>query len=115
MAEIRPLTPDDQRPLERFLLAHPNTTMFLRSNLLAAGLVDHGERQEGTYVAAFDGSQVLAVVAHYWNGNLVVEAPVELEALVHAAVRASGREVRGFIGPHAQAVAARACTGIDLR
>jgi predicted GNAT family acetyltransferase len=38
-------------------------------------------------------------VAHYWNGNLILQAPQFLQALVQASLRASRRTLRGLIGP----------------
>ena len=81
--------------------------MFLRSNLKKAGLVDHGGRYEGTYAAAFEDHAIVAVAAHCWNGNILVQAPVAVCEVAEVAVQASGRTVRGFIGPWEQAVATR--------
>ena len=75
--DVRLLGPDDRDALERFLLAHADSSLFLRSNVRAAGLVDDGRPFSGTYAGAFDGG-LRAVAAHYWNGNVIVQAPVAL-------------------------------------
>ena len=112
MESIRILKAGDEARVEDFCARHPDTTLFFRSNALAAGLEDRGERLQGTYVAAFEDERVVALAAHFWNENVILEAPIALEAVVAEAVRASGRAVRGFIGPHDQALAARSCLGL---
>jgi predicted GNAT family acetyltransferase len=79
---LRTLQPGDEGVLETFLSQYPDTSMFLRSNLRDAGLVDYGARFQGTYVAAIEDEVVTAVAAHYWNGMIVVQAPIHLEAVV---------------------------------
>ena len=49
-----------------------------------AGLVDTGQRFEGTYAAAFEGEAIAGVVALFWNGSLVYQAPNHLSALQEA-------------------------------
>lgn len=83
--------------------------MFLRANARAAGLVDRGERLQGTYVAAIVGREIVSVAAHFWNGMLILQAPDPdaLEAVARAAVLRSARELSGLAGPRAQVEAAR--------
>jgi predicted GNAT family acetyltransferase len=107
MPEIRVLQPGDEPILEAFLLPRIETSMFLLGNMRSAGLMDSGEFLQGIYVAAFDGEGIVGVVAHYWNHNLVVQAPVQLEALCRAAIEASKRSVRGILGPAGQVQAAK--------
>ncbi len=102
IAEIRVLGPGDEGLLETFLLPRVDTSMFLIGNMRTVGLLDSGRRYEGTYVAAFQSGEILGVVAHYWNQNLIVQAPDKLEALWPAAVVASGRPVKGVLGPKDQ-------------
>jgi predicted GNAT family acetyltransferase len=105
MADIRILGPDDQPALEAFALPRVETSMFLLGNSRAAGLVDRGERLQGTYAAAFEGGAIAGVAAHFWNGNLVLQAPVHLSELWRAATVASARGLQGLIGPTAQVAA----------
>lgn len=107
MTEIRVLQPGDEASLEAFLLPRIETSMFLLGNLRTAGLLDGGEFLQGTYVAAWDGDQIRGAVAHYWNDNLVVQAPVGVESLCEAAIEASGRRVGGVLGPAGQVQAAK--------
>jgi ribosomal protein S18 acetylase RimI-like enzyme len=112
--EIRLLTSsDDQARLESFLDRHIETSVFLRSNVMAAGLVDRGEPLQATYVAAFAQSDVVGVAAHSWNGNILVQAPTALEDVVRQAVKRSGRAVNGIIGPYQQVVSARTALGLN--
>jgi predicted GNAT family acetyltransferase len=104
---IRVLKPGDEAALEAFLLPRVESSMFLIGNMRAVGLTDHGQTYEGTYAAAFQDGEIVGVVAHYWNRNLVFQAPVHLEALCTAAVEGSGRAVQGLIGPSDQVGVAR--------
>jgi RimJ/RimL family protein N-acetyltransferase len=111
--KLRLLTPDDRGALENFLLPRVETSMFLIGNMRAAGLVDRGEPFQGTYVGAFEGHALTAVVAHYWNGNLVLQAPLRLPDLWRAAVALSRRPVAGLIGPPDQVQAV--CNDLALQ
>ena len=102
VSQIRVLRSGDESALEAFLLPRIETSMFLLGNMRAAGLEDGGEHLQGTYAAAFDGDQIVGVVAHYWNDNLILQAPVKIDALCHAAIEASGRKLMGLLGPAAQ-------------
>src|SRR5438034_5138378 len=88
--------------------------MFLRSDARSAGLTDRGQPMQATYVAALDGGRIAGVVAHCWNGMVLVQAPEGAHAAAAAreAVRRSGRTVTGFSGPWHQVVAARAALGL---
>jgi ribosomal protein S18 acetylase RimI-like enzyme len=113
-APVRLLAPGDEPLLAAFFARHPDTTLFLQSNSAAAGLVDRGEPQQGSYAGAFDRDGALVAVAcHCWNGNLLLEAPEALAAVAGAAVAASGRAVTGLIGRDAQARAARRVLGLE--
>jgi GNAT superfamily N-acetyltransferase len=109
---IRILGSADRDALEQFLQLHADSSMFLRANARNGGLVDHGERYQGTYAAAIDGDRIAAVAAHWWNSLVSVQAPVHGPDVVRAAVRASGRAVTGINGPWAHAVAAREALGL---
>lgn len=112
---IRALGAGDEPALEAFLVRHADSSMFLRSNSLAAGLVYDGKPLQAQYVAAFDGDRIVAVAAHCWNSVLLVQAPVDVAGVARAAVRQSRRPVAGLSGPADQVVAARAALGFDDR
>jgi len=104
---IRLLVPDDRETLAAFLATHADSSLFLRSNLRAVGIVDRGETYHATWAGAFDGDALVATAAHCWNGNVLVQAPVALPSVVTAAVAGSGRRVTGILGSWAQLVATR--------
>jgi len=113
MPELRVLRPGDEVVLDAFLARHADSSMFLRSNARAAGLVDRGEPGQGTYVAAFEHGVIVGVAAHCWNGMVLVQAPGHVATLAREAVRRSGRTVAGFSGPWDQVVAARHALGLS--
>ncbi|RIL05871.1 MAG: GNAT family N-acetyltransferase, partial [Proteobacteria bacterium] len=112
MIEVRILAPDDEPLLADFFARHPDTTLFFQNNVAATGVSDRGIPYSGTYAAAFEDGALAALAAHYWQGNLVVEAPRHLEAVVRAAVAASGRAITGLLGPWSQVIAARRALGL---
>lgn len=109
---IRILGEGDEPRLDRFLMRHADSSLFLRSNLRIAGLVDRGQALQGTYAAALRQGEVVAVVGHFWNENLILQAPEQAAELAIAAVRASRRRLGGLIGPHEQVMAARRGLGL---
>jgi len=112
VTEVRVLQPGDEAALEAFLLPRIETSMFLLGNMRAVGLVDRGEHLQGTYVAALEDDQIVGVAAHYWSATLIVQAPVQVEALCRAAIGASGRRVGGVLGPAAQVQTAKDALGL---
>ena len=75
---IRILKPGDEAALEAFLLPRVETSMFLIGNMRMAGLANRRAAYTGAYAAAFEEEHIVGVVAHYWNDNLVLQAPVHL-------------------------------------
>ena len=104
--QIHILHPGDESRLKAFLRPHVDSSMILLSNLRQGGLADHGRRFEGTYYAALsspDGTksidgEITDVVAHYWQGNLVLQAPKHLEQLLEEVANAPERPIRGLLG-----------------
>jgi ribosomal protein S18 acetylase RimI-like enzyme len=112
MAGYDTLGAGDEGALEAFLGEHAHSSMFLRSNLAAGGIVDRGRPHQSTYVASRDAGGIRGVVGHSWHGILQVQAPVDVVGdLARAAAERSGRAVAGLVGPWAQVVAARAALG----
>ena len=112
---IRVLRPGDEAALEEFLAPRALTSMFLRSNARAAGLLDRGEPMQATYAAAFEEGRLVAVAGHCWNGNLILQAPRETGAVAREALRASGRKLTALSGPWEQVLGARAELGLESR
>ncbi|MDZ8107737.1 MAG: GNAT family N-acetyltransferase [Nostoc sp. DedQUE12a] len=115
MPTLKTLQPGDEPLLEAFLWQYADTSMFLRSNCRAAGLLDEGARFQGTYVAAYINEAIVAVAAHFWNGMVIVQAPVHLAEVVQAAVTQSGRAIAGISGPAAQVEATKSVLGLSNR
>jgi predicted GNAT family acetyltransferase len=110
--DIRILGAGDEERLDRFLMRHADSSLFLRSNLRVAGLVDRGQALQGTYAAVTRGGEIVAVAGHFWNGNLILQAPELAAELAAAAVKASRRSVGGLIGPPDQVLIARRGLGL---
>jgi uncharacterized protein len=110
---IKILQPGDEAALEAFLLPRVENSMFLIGNMRARGLESGDQRYQGSYAAAFEAGKIVGVAAHYWNGNLILQAPAHLEMIWPAAVQASQRSIRGVIGPAGQVEAVR--TALEIR
>ncbi len=108
---VRVLRDDDRPLLEQFLAEVPDSSMFLLANSRKGGLVDRGLPFQATYAAAFEGARIMAVAAHSWLGTVLLQAPVRLVEVVRAAVAASGRRVKGLLGPYQQTLAAAEALG----
>lgn len=110
--DLRLLTPVDEGPLEEFLAAHRDSSMFLRANARRAGLAYRGEPFQATYAAAFRGTTITGVAAHCWNGMVLLQAPERTADLAKTCVALSERKVTGFSGPLEQVVRARSALGL---
>ncbi|WP_051330423.1 GNAT family N-acetyltransferase [Niveispirillum irakense] len=103
------LMPGDEERLDAYLARHPSTSLFLRSNLRRAGFQDEGKAFQARYAAMIgaDGS-ISGVVAHAWNGNLLVQAVPDQAIPLAASLAEDGdRPVAGIIGPLPAAQAVR--------
>ncbi len=100
--------------LERYLASRPNTTLFFRNNLRVVGGLDADPDAPygGVYAATVEGERITGVVSRFWNGNLAFETDAHQTALARAVLEASGRPLRGLVGPAAQVAAARAGLGL---
>jgi ribosomal protein S18 acetylase RimI-like enzyme len=100
---FRPLGKADVDALNRFLERTPDTSMFLRSNLRHAGIVDSGRPYQGTYVGIFRNGALAGVAALYWNGNMVLqcEAADAPKLAGETLAAALPRACRGLVGPRA--------------
>src|SRR5262245_25022637 len=113
--ELRVLTTGDEERVEQFLAAHPETSMFLRSNARRAGLVYEGAPFQAVYVGAFKDDELIGVAAHAWNGLILLQAPSgpdAVAAVTRACVKESGLKVVGFTGAQPQVIAAREALGL---
>lgn len=110
---IRILQPGDEAALEAFLQPQIESSMFLMGNMRAAGLVDKGQPYEGSYAAVFEGDRIVGAAALFWNGSLILQAPVILlDGLWQTAVAAAQRPIIRMLGPQAQVEAVLKSLGI---
>ena len=103
----RKLRDGDIALLNRFLHPHTDASMILLSNMRACGLKFENRPFHGDYFGAFarDGN-ICGVLAHYWNGNLLMQAPdaSALTALFRRLTDETLRSVTSVVGPHDQAL-----------
>jgi len=112
-AVVRLLAPGDEPHVEALLAQHPDSSLFLRRNLAAGGVVDREARYHGSWVGAFERDRLVAVAQHTRFGTVLVQAPAHVGAIAALAALASGRAVSGVVGPWTQVRAARAARGFD--
>jgi ribosomal protein S18 acetylase RimI-like enzyme len=112
---IRRLGPSDESAVQAFLAQRLQSSFILVANLTADGFFYEGKPYQGIYVGAFDGDTLAGVAAHYWNDNLIFQAPRYAGELAAGALRASRRPCAGLIGPWAQIDAARIALGFSER
>ena len=105
------LGPGDEERVDTFLREHAASSLFLRSNLRAGGLVDRGQTYQGAWGAAVDRRGIHGVICHAWNGTLLLQAPRDPAVLARFIVTVSGRPIHGLIGPCAQVETARRRSG----
>jgi uncharacterized protein len=111
-SELRRLRTGDEPLLFDFLDRHIDSSLFLISNAERAGLEDHGEALQGTYVAHLDDGAITAVACHCWNGNILLQGDRGLEPAVLGAVDRSGRPIKGLMGSVALVRRAREALGM---
>jgi ribosomal protein S18 acetylase RimI-like enzyme len=108
----RRLDDRDRCVFEAFLRLHVESSIFLLANAAKAGLVYRGEARQGVYVGAFDGSELVGVACHAWQGNLLLQAPEHTGVIARACLRESKRPLAGLIGPWPQVCSARDALGV---
>jgi hypothetical protein len=109
---VRLFDSSDESRLETFLADHRDTSMFLRSNIRRSGLIFRPEPFHAVYVGSFRDGQITGVVAHAWNGMILLQAPEDTDQVAKACVKLSGRQVTGLTGPLEQVRRARAALGL---
>lgn len=98
---VRALDNSDLAAMYRFLAAHADSSMFLLGNARAESLEYSGRPRSAEYWGAFDGSgEMRGVLAHCWNGNVLLQAPdpVVLEGLLAGFGSAATRPLAGALG-----------------
>ncbi|CDZ78503.1 putative acetyltransferase [Legionella massiliensis] len=105
MIEIKKLNESHLDELSSYLSHYQETTMFLRSNLFHSGVIYQNRAFHGEYYGAFENSLLNGVLAHYWNGNLMMQAEnlSLLETLVNDFEHNRTRPIAGILGEESQA------------
>lgn len=71
---------------------------------------------EGEYYGCFRNDELVGLISHFWNNNLVINCPdTTTLPLLLALVRARGRSVAGVLGVDPQAVAFQQLLGWDTQ
>lgn len=105
MITVRQLNASDRIDADVFLEKRSETCMFMRSHIAQGGLVYKGLPHQGDHYGAFDGGKLVGVIAHYWNGNVMIEAVDGIAELGQEIIKSaftSGRSIRGILGSFAQ-------------
>jgi RimJ/RimL family protein N-acetyltransferase len=109
---IRRLGPPDDAALRAFLGARLQSSFILLANFVADGFIYEGKPYQGVYAGAFENDELIGVAAHYWNDNLIFQAPKFTVEIAAAALQHSGRPAQGLVGPWEQVAAARDGLGL---
>lgn len=115
MSAIFKLNNNDAPEVERFLARHVESSMFLRSNMARAGLEYEDRDYAGEYWGVFDGEKITGVLAHYWNGNVMMQCPSlnDLLKLAEVFLGEKTRKVKGILGLEEQAAIIVNLLGIE--
>ncbi|HAT8742754.1 TPA: GNAT family N-acetyltransferase [Legionella pneumophila] len=91
--------------LSSYLNHYQETTMFIRNNLYHSGITYQDAPFHGDYYGSFKNNKLNGVLAHYWNGNVMMQAETlsELSALVEVFESKRTRPVAGILGEDNQA------------
>ncbi|WP_454783337.1 GNAT family N-acetyltransferase [Legionella sp. WA2022007384] len=91
--------------LSSYLNHYQETTMFIRNNLYHSGITYQNKPFHGDYYGSFEGNQLKGVLAHYWNGNVMMQAEnlIVLSALVEEFKLKRKRPIAGILGEDSQA------------
>ena len=115
MIETRILRRGDEERIFRFLAKRSESALLMLSNMGRVGLTREDGPYEGCYAGQLENGRLVALAAHYWNGMLLVQAPVRAAALARLAVAQSGYALRGFHGPAPEVAQAWAGLGMAKR
>ncbi|MEM6496125.1 MAG: GNAT family N-acetyltransferase [Pseudomonadota bacterium] len=113
---IRKLNNDDRAEMEAFLAKHAESSMFLLSNSRRSGFAYDDKPFHADYYAAItQHGAINGVLAHCWNGNIILQAPEPdaLKDIIDVLRSEATRTVAGLLGPGSQATPAITMLGLD--
>ena len=113
---VRKLNDNDRAELEAFLSSRTESSMFLLSNSRRSGLLYDNKPFHADYYAFISASGAIeGVLAHCWNGNIILQAP-EAKAMQQIAemlrIEAT-RPIAGVLGPGSQATPLITMLGLE--
>lgn len=96
---------DDYAQLEQFLRQHRETSLFILGNMNRVGLAQSDQAYHGDYWGLFQQEELSGVLVHYWNGNVMMQAPnpEHLTYLIHTFQKTVKRPIAGILGVVEQA------------
>lgn len=105
MIAIKKLEELHMDELSSYLNHYQETTMFIRNNLYHSGLTYQDAPFHGEYYGTFENNRLNGVLAHYWNGNVMMQAEnfSALSALVDEFKLKRSRPIAGILGEDSQA------------
>lgn len=91
--------------LSSYLNHYQETTMFIRNNLYHSGITYQDAPFHGEYYGSFENNKINGVLAHYWNGNVMMQTEnfSALSALVEEFEFKRTRPIAGILGEDGQA------------
>ena len=112
MGEIRQLVPGDEGLVEEFLLAWPETSLLVLSNLRQSGLAPGKTAYHGLYLGAFEEGRLTGFAALFWNGMLFIRAERFAADLACRLANMNDTQLAGLNGPPRQVAEVKAALGI---
>ncbi|KTD37356.1 GNAT family acetyltransferase [Legionella moravica] len=105
MIEIKKLDESHIYELSSYLNHYQETTMFIRNNLYHSGISFQNTPFHGDYYGSFENNKINGVLAHYWNGNVMMQTEhfSALSALVEEFELKRTRPIAGILGEDTQA------------
>lgn len=110
---IRPAVAGDEALIEGFLQGHPNSSMFLRSNLATAGIGNLDHPHGTQFLLQMRRGALIGVFGLTNEGYAMCQAPLaEAEDWATFMRAMAGRSVNGLTGPDAQVLQAIEALGV---
>jgi len=105
-----------EEKIDEYLKSYTDYCMFMRSNIYNSGVEYVNKPFHGDYYGSFTENDSLnGVLAHYWNGNIMMWADnldILLD-LVNKFIQTNTREIKGILGEETQASFVIKRLGID--
>ncbi len=109
---LRPATTDDTPAIERFLVQHTDTSMFLRANLRMFGPCGGPAREATRMWLREEGGAITGVLGHTTFGVVLVQMPGDMpQAAILSTLGQS--EIKGIFGATEQVHQLRRLLGLD--